>query len=115
MEKYTLKAIKFGVDFRSSEMANYDHLVKKKHFPGNPGRREVYLMVSRSGNQMVWVLNVGAFGKNGDQREVVDTRRWRLRRGTWSPHMLENYANAIGLSLVGFKRFEQSYAESRER
>lgn len=115
MEKYNLKAIKFDVDFRSSEMSNYDHLVKKKHFAGPPGKREVYLMVSKSGDQLLWILNVNTIGRNGNGREVFDTRRWRLRRGSWAPYMLENYANAVGLSLVGFKRFEDSYAESRER
>jgi hypothetical protein len=113
MEKYTLRAIKLDVDFRSSEISNYDFLVKKKHFPGPPAKRDVYLMVSKSGNQLIWVLNVGSVGKNGDQRDIVDTRRWRLRRGSWNPHLLENYANAVGLSLVGFKRFEEIYAESR--
>jgi hypothetical protein len=114
MDRYVLKAIKFDVDFRSSEVSNYDELVRRKHFPGPPGKREVYLMVSRSGNQLVWILNAGQVGKNGEAREVFDTRRWRLRRGSWSPHMLENYANSVGLSLVGFKRLETSYAESRE-
>lgn len=114
MDKYVLKAIKFDVDFRSSEATNYDELVKCKHFAGPPRKREVYLMVSKSGDQLVWVLNVGGVGKNGDRRDVVDTRRWRLRRGSWSPHMLENYANSIGISLVGFKRLETSYADARE-
>lgn len=113
MKKYVLRAIKFGVDFRSSEVSNYDYLVKKKHFPGPPGRHEVYLMVSRSGDQLIWLLQVGQIGKNGNGRGVVDSRRWRLRKGTWSPHLLENYANEVGISLVGFKRFEDAFAESR--
>jgi hypothetical protein len=115
MQRYNLKAIKFDVDFRSSEQSNYEYYRKKKHFPGPPGKHEVYLLVSKSGNQLIWILNVGEVGKNGSQREVFDSRRWRLRRGSWSPHMLENYANAVGLSLVGFKRFEDSYAESRAK
>jgi len=46
-------------------------------------------------------------------RRVVDSRRLRISGGAWSPLMLQNYANAVGLNLVGIKRFEQLYDESR--
>lgn len=115
MQKLRLKAIKFGCDFRYSEASNYEELVKKKHFSGPPAKGEVYLLVSKSGNQLVWIFNVGEVeGKGGYMRPLVDTRRWRLLSGTWSHKMLENYANEVGFSLAGFKRLETEFLEARE-
>lgn len=113
LERYRLKAIKFNCDFRSSELSNYQLLLKKKHFDGPPGKNEVYLMVSKSGNQLIWILNLAEVeSASGVTRTVIDSRRWRLDGGSWSPQMLENYANAVGISLVGFKRLEDAYLES---
>lgn len=110
MQKLRLKAIKFGCDFRYSEASNYEELVKKKHFPGPPGKGEVYLLVSRSENQLLWIFHVGELeGKQGRMRSLVDTRRWRLLDGTWNYRMLENYANDAGFSLSGFKRLEAEF------
>jgi len=112
MKKLTLKAIKFDCDFRFSEASNYEQLLKDKHFPGPPKKNEVYLLVSKTQNQLVWIFNVAEVetGK-GQSRPIVDTRRWRLLSGTWSPYMLENYANDVGFSLAGFKRFETEFLD----
>lgn len=113
MQKLRLKAIKFGCDFRFSEASNYEALVKAKHFDGPPGKNEVYLLVSKSGNQLVWIFNVGEVeGKGGRMRPLVDTRRWRLLSGIWSHHMLQNYANAVGFELMGFKRIEEAFLDT---
>ncbi len=116
MLRMKLKAIKLDADFRKSEMTNYDALRKSRRFPGELKKNEVYLMVSKSGNQLVWILNTAQVSVNGHSDavcEVVDSRRWRLRSGTWSPHMLENYANAVGISLSGFKRLEDAYSRRK--
>ena len=119
MKRVRLKGVKLDVDFRKSEATNYDAYKKTKKFPGELGTNEVFLFVSRSGNQLVWVLNVGELdtdypNQRGSYcRRIVDTRRWRIEGGSWNPHLLQDYANDSGLDLVGFKRFEQSWAESR--
>lgn len=115
MRKLTLKAIKFGCDFRFNESSNYEQLVQSKHFPGPPKKSEVYLLVSKTGNQLVWILNVGTAERpDGTTKDVVDTRRWRLTSGIWSHHMLQNYANAVGFELVGFKRLEEEFLDVRQ-
>lgn len=111
MKRLTLKAVWLNCDFRFSEATIYDQLVKKKKLPGPPKAGECYLFVSRTGNQLVWILNVTS--SNG--REIVDSRRWRIRRGIWSHHLMENYANEVGLSLVGWKRFEEVFLEGKPK
>ena len=111
MIRLTLKAIKMNADFRKASSTTYEELVKAKHFPGPPRKGECYLLVSKSGNQMVWILNVtNVTGKSFTPTKMYDTRRWRLKGGTWSHHMLENYANSVGITLVGRKRLEDAWA-----
>ena len=77
------------------------------------------LFVSKAGNQLLWVMNVDTVetpfknkrGRYG--RRVIDTRRWRIEGGSWSPLMLQNYANDVGIDLVGFRRLEQQYLDRR--
>lgn len=57
------------VDFRKSELTNYQK-ISKAH--GALGAGETYLMVSVSGNQLVWVLGYDS------KRGILDTRRWRM-------------------------------------
>ena len=119
MNRVRLKGVRLDVDFRKNEATNYDMFKRSKIFPGELHKNEVFLFISKSGNQLVWVLNVDqietAFAnKRGNfERRIVDTRRWRIEGGTWNPHLLQNYANDCGLDLVGFKRFEDRYYESR--
>ncbi len=120
MQRIRLKAIKFDVDFRKSELTNYDSFRRSKLWPGELGTNEAFLFVSRGGNQLVWVLNVSSVeATHADKRgyldrRMIDSRRWRIEGGTsWNPMMLQNYANEVGLELIGFKRFETVYEERR--
>ncbi len=120
MMRVRLKAIKFDVDFRKTELTNYDTFSRSRSFPGQLSANEVYLFISKSGNQLVWILNMSEVdaprpNKRGrTNRRMIDSRKWRIEGGTsWSPMMLQNYAQDVGLDLVGFKRFEDLYDERR--
>ncbi|MHA1665867.1 MAG: hypothetical protein ACTSW7_00655 [Candidatus Thorarchaeota archaeon] len=82
-------------DFRCSEVRNY--LEAEQMFrPIEPD--EVFLFISYSGNQLVWVLNVA----NG----VIDTRRWRfLGNEKWDFTEIQSYALDVGINLVNFREF----------
>jgi hypothetical protein len=40
---------------------------------------------------------------------VLRSVRLRMTSGEWNPNMLQNYANAVGLTLNGRERFETIY------
>ena len=109
MAKVRLKAVCFDVDFRYNEFGIYEGFRKSKSFPGDLGKNEVFLFVSRTGNQLLWVLNLTSLDAVGSQQSMIDTRRWRLSGSYWNPMMLANYAADVGLDLVGIKRFEELY------
>jgi len=83
------------------------------HYPGDLKKGEAFLFLARGGNQVVFVFRDPTIEFEGQRvaRRVIDSRRLRLDGGTWNPYMLQNYANEIGLHLVGIKRFEQVHDE----
>lgn len=91
---YRLAYVGIG-DFRRSEASNYES-VKAGYRPIHKG--EVFLFVSKSQNQLIWILGAG---------KVVDSRRWRLpRHATWHPWMISEYAQECGLK-INVKDFQQ--------
>lgn len=107
--KIRLVAIRFGVDFRKSELTNYE--IHRRSLPPL-GSQEAFLFVSRSENQLVWILNFGdTTTANGKLAEIIDSRRWRLTRGTWNPDMLYDYAEEIGIELINKKSFREKFEE----
>jgi len=118
--KIRLKAIKFGADFRCSELTNYDKFRKSSRYPGDLVSGEAFLFISKSGNQMIWVLHVGnmKFLKHNGAviKRIIDSRKWRIQGGSaWNPMMLADYAEEVGLELVGIKKFAQLYEERRAK
>lgn len=94
-------------DFSRSEVSNLNIYRREGHFPGELQVGEAFLFVARSGNQVLFMFADQQVDFEGVSRQVTDSRRLRLGKGTWSPYMLQNYANSVGLELVGIKRFEQ--------
>ena len=46
---------------------------------------------------------------------VLSSQLYRiLGGGTWNPHMLQNYANEVGIVLEGIPRFEKYYANRKK-
>lgn len=119
MKKMRLKGIIFDCDFRKNEATNYKTYRRSRSFPGELKTNEVFLFVSKSGNQLIWLLNVDdvevprANRSGSFERKIYDSRRWRIDGGVWNPDMLQNYAHAVGIDLVGFRRLEQTFAEHR--
>ncbi len=98
--------------FARSEVSNLNLFRKLDHFPGELGKGEAFLFISKGGNQVIFVFRDPIdFVEKGKVRSVTDSRRLRLDGGSWSPYMLQNYAEAVGLHLAGIKRFEQVHAE----
>lgn len=114
--KVRLKQIIRDVDFRKTELQNYeDHRKDKKRFDGDPKPGEAILFVSTSGNQLAWILRYDeAVRVQKTDRRRIQSLRMRLSGGYWNPLMLANYARDIGLELQGIKLFEETYKESRE-
>ena len=111
MTRVRLKAV-VACSFQRSEATNLALFQQEDFYPGDLRTGEAFLLVSKMNNQVVFVMRNPREVEAG--KKVLDTRRLRLDRGTWNPHMLQNYANEVGLHLVGFKRFEQIYDEWRE-
>lgn len=111
MIKLKLKRVSLG-DFRRSEATLYEALpVAERKLRGE----EAILFVSGVGNQMAFVwAPVKAIGQTGRETVIIRSAKLRLTSGTWSPLMLENYANALGLELDGFKRLEKQFAHLRD-
>lgn len=103
--------------FQRSEVTNLDLYRQEPHYPGDLKKGEAFLLVSKMGNQVVFIFRdpVFSFGVGFAARRVTDSRRLRLDGGTWSPYMLQNYANEVGLHLVGLKRFETIHDEMLAR
>lgn len=78
------------------------------------GPSDGVLLVSRSGKMLKFVRRaqevgyMNASGQNGRKTTVVFSETYRITGGgKWSPYMLANYAEELGLTLEGIKRFEQ--------
>jgi|SaaInlStandDraft_3_1057020.scaffolds.fasta_scaffold43960_2 hypothetical protein len=98
--------------FARSEATNLNLFRQMGHYPGDLKKGEAFLFISKMGNQVIFIFR-SPIQFEGTQRdiEVVDSRRLRLSSSSWNPHMLQNYANEIGLHLVGIKTFEQIHDE----
>jgi len=103
-----LKGIVREGDFRRNDMAIYEKLRRLRGFPGDPEINECYLIVSKSGNQICWVLNYQQgipMGEGRKKSKAITTIRMRLNRGEWNPYMTVEYAAQVGIKLVGLREF----------
>lgn len=99
--------------FSRSEATNLALFRQEPHYPGDLKTGEAFLFLAKTGNQVIFVFRDPEvlFADQKVVRRVIDSRRLRLDGGTWSPYMLQNYANLVGIHLVGIKRFEQVHDE----
>ena len=112
--KANLRFIKWPADFRRNDVTLYNRVPKaiRDTMKGN----DAVCFVSSMGNQVLFVykrIKVGIVlnhrtGKTR-ARELGSSFRLRLNAGTFNPEMLQNYADEVGLELVGIKRFEERY------
>lgn len=97
-------------DFRTSEATMFAALPAnvRETLKGS----DAVCFVSRSGNQIVFVYRQVVCGitRGGGRQMLTASVRLRLSHGTWNPLLLQNYANSVGLKLVGLPRFEEHFA-----
>jgi hypothetical protein len=113
--KLRLKHIVQDVDFRHTELDTYEQFRRSKSFTGDPKPGEAILFVSRSGNQLCWIMHyeTGVLVQK-TYRARIQTLRMRVSGGYWNPLMLANYAKQVGIELIGIKLFEETYRRQRE-
>lgn len=106
----------FSGDFRKSPRTLFDEIRQdRKLWRGSLGADEAYLFVSQTGNQLFFVLGDREIESQpgtrfATKRRLLDYRGWRIEGGSFNPHMIEDYANAVGLTL-GRKTFAQYWAD----
>lgn len=111
-----LRAIVSDADFRKNEATLYEEFKASRSYPGKLRANECFLFLSKSRNQLLWFFSdVRMTDGWTKQIAVYDSRRWRIKSGTWHPFMLANYAADVGIELVGIKRFEEIHDERRRR
>lgn len=114
MMRIRLKHIIQEVDFRYNELSIYEKHRKSKDFVADPKVGEAILFVSKSGNQLLWVLGYDAdVMVQTTIRRRIESLRLRVSGGYWNPLMLADYAENVGIQLEGLKKFEESYNAKR--
>lgn len=96
--------------FHKSEMTNFFELSKKNRWKLSAG--EVVLLISKGGDQLVFIYAADEAIKDGVERPLKLLRSERLRLthgGTWDPIMLSEYAEEAGIKLDGIHRFDDYY------
>jgi hypothetical protein len=99
--------------FGKSELTNWFEVVAQRPEFVNPKSRlclkhdDVVLLVSKSGNQLVFLHGFDIF----EAQRVLRSTRLRIASGArWNPLMLVNYAKSIGLNITGLKTYEEHVA-----
>lgn len=108
-----LKAVEI-VDFRLSEWTNFVEWQKT-----NPeielGKDDVVCFLSLQKTQVVFVSAlIRGETDQGKECTLLPSRRLRIQGGGWSPFMIKNYADEVGIELQGLKRLEDHYAHLDE-
>lgn len=111
----TLKAIRYGCDFRRADWRLYEEFSRCRNFPGELAPGECYLFVSSGENQLLWIMQQ-QYTENaqGWPLRFTDSRRWRFSGSTrWDPRKLRHYAGQAGIKLKGIGDFEVAFADQR--
>ena len=100
------------VDFRKNERTCWrEFIAKHRNFVLRPD--ESLLLLSKSLNQLCFVYGTTKLDDVPGGLEILASVKFRISGGTWNPLRLKEYANEVGLELVGLKSFTQHYEASR--
>jgi hypothetical protein len=106
-QRLRLRHIVRFVDFRKSEMTNWEEFARKRsnrELVQRLGRNDCVMFTSTAEDQLVFVSGfrevVDETAQTG-QREILATRRLRMRNGRWSPKLLVDYARDVGINIEG--------------
>lgn len=100
--------------FVKSELTNLREFQEHRSYPGDLKPGEVFLFLSRGGNQVIFILDDTEV-VNGHAYPTVDSRRWRMEGGTWDPMMMQEYAGKVKLHLKGIKSFKEGFEAMQAR
>ncbi len=107
-------------NFRQSELTNFVEILGKHPEFATDGKfklktEDVVLLVSQTGNQLVFLYNFDALTQeNGAEQKVLRSIRLRMPGGAhWNPLMLANYAKSVGIPLTGLKEYEDHIRDAR--
>jgi len=110
----TLKYIQWPADFRRNSETLYNEVPKSVR--DRLKRDEAICFVSGTGNQVMFIYKAATVGMTQGnslhkprKRTLVTSVRMRLNVGSFNPEMLANYADEVGIELVGLRRFEERY------
>jgi hypothetical protein len=104
------------VDFRKSEQTNYQEWAKRNRVMNKRlDADDALCFINHGENQLVFVHGFEELESNYPKRKihVLASRRLRISGGKWNPLRLTNYAEMVGLKLVGLKDFADFYKELR--
>lgn len=97
------------VHFGKSELTNFLEIIKRRpEFAKADGKAalrpdDVVLLVSKQGNQLVFLHGFDAF----QEKKVLRSVRLRIAGGgRWNPLMLADYAKQVGIHLTGLDTYE---------
>jgi hypothetical protein len=102
-----------SADFRKNEVTMYREAEQEGALPAGLKAGDVVAFVSTSRDQIVFVSPPYQHLENGREVRLYASRRLRISSGRWNPLMLQNYADEVGLQLLGLKRFEEHYETMR--
>jgi len=101
-------------DFRTTEIGIFQAATKKEQIDLGPNDVLVFVSIKRNQVLFIWrpyTVDLTKFGTwRRGEATVFRSERLRLDRSTWSPTMIQNYAEAVGLQLDGLRRFEDVMA-----
>jgi hypothetical protein len=107
-QRLRLRRIVRFVDFRKSEMTNYVEFSRKRtnrELIQSLGPNDCIMFTSTAEDQLVFVSGFRQIADPGatatTEREILCSRRLRLRNGRWSPQLLVNYGEMAGLKIDG--------------
>jgi len=100
--------------FGRSEATNLKLYKSALHYPGDLREGEAFLFISKTGDQVIFIFKERTFARGG-RASVIDSRRLRLSWGTWDPYMLQQYAHAVGLLLIGVKAFSPKFERTAKK
>lgn len=94
-------------DFRKSEATNYATVPPLARRSDD----DCVLFISAKGDQLMFVFPSLKFDTAIGEHTVLHSERLRIMSGgkKWNPLMLQNYADAVGITLIGIKSFEEHY------
>jgi hypothetical protein len=106
-QRLRLRRIVRFVDFRKSEMTNYEEFARKrsnKELVASLGPLDCVMFTSTGEDQLVFISGfrqIADVGRTATEREILCSRRLRLRNGRWSPQLLVNYGDMAGIKIDG--------------